>query len=234
VRGEVTDRTVEEAGAGGALLVGQHLGVRQPRVVVHDRVHVVVADDDLLARPRRAHRPAVRFPAATVGDAAELLHVHVHQLAGAFPFVADRGGLGRADPLPGHRVQLGQAGQAGAGDDPRHCSGGHSCPRGKLVTPEPLLRAQRDHFNLPMVRGAVRDPMRTRRPLTQPAHALLSVAVQPPLHTAAGHPHSRGDMRLLPPRTGAFNDQQPAAHGQAGISVGHRGPPVSRDVRHLH
>ena len=78
--------------------------------------------------------------------------------------------------------------------------------------------------------------------------SLDAVAIQPTLHTATGHTHRRGDMRLRPPRSGAFNDQQPAAHGQTGISVGHEdlrsvetldistkpgGPPHSQDpLRH--
>jgi len=41
-------------------------------------------------------------------------------------------------------------------------------------------------------------------------------------------------MSLLPPVTGTFDDQQPAMHSQAGISVGHENLRGGRDVRYLH
>ena len=44
VPGEVADRALEERGAGRSLLVGEDLGVRQPGVVVDDRVNVVEPD----------------------------------------------------------------------------------------------------------------------------------------------------------------------------------------------
>src|SRR3954469_11309830 len=44
VGGEVGRAAGEEPGAGAALLVGQHLGVGQPRVVIDQRVHAVIAE----------------------------------------------------------------------------------------------------------------------------------------------------------------------------------------------
>ena len=52
VDGEVPDRTGQEGRAGRALLVGQHLGVGEPEVVIDQGVQVVVADR-LLVRPGR-------------------------------------------------------------------------------------------------------------------------------------------------------------------------------------
>ena len=47
-------------------------------------------------------------PAATIGNAAELLDIHVDQLARVLTFVANRGGLRCADHLAGQRIALAQ------------------------------------------------------------------------------------------------------------------------------
>src|SRR4051794_16028748 len=75
----------EEAGAGGALLVVEDLGVGQPGVVIDGGVDVVIAQPSGAAR---ADTAAVGAPATAIGDAAELLHVDVHQGAGPVVFVA--------------------------------------------------------------------------------------------------------------------------------------------------
>jgi hypothetical protein len=61
---------------------------------------------------------AVGAPAAAVGDPADLLDVDVDQLAGTVAFVADRGGLGRADHLAGDRVQRRQGRLTGSAQHP--------------------------------------------------------------------------------------------------------------------
>src|ERR1700730_3968624 len=58
----------------------------------------------LLVGPGSGHLAAVGTPAAAVGDAADLLDVHVDQLARTVAFIANRGGLRGADHLAGHRV----------------------------------------------------------------------------------------------------------------------------------
>jgi hypothetical protein len=57
-------------------------------------------------------------PAATLGDAPDLLHVHVHEFTWAVAFVAHRGGLAGADQLAGERVEFAQVGQLMAAQDP--------------------------------------------------------------------------------------------------------------------
>lgn len=61
-------------------------------MVVDQGVHVVEADLGVAVAFDVA--AAVGAPTAAVGDAADLLDVHVDQLAGMVAFVADRGGLG--------------------------------------------------------------------------------------------------------------------------------------------
>jgi len=78
-----------EPGAGGALLVGQDLGVAEPGVVVDRGVHVVVAQ---ASHPSGSFGASVDPPAAAVGDLAELLDVDVHQISGRLAFVAQPGG----------------------------------------------------------------------------------------------------------------------------------------------
>jgi hypothetical protein len=68
----------------------------------------------------------MRAPAAAVGDLADLLHVHVHQLPGPVPLVAAGGLLGGADQLPGQRIAVSQVGQLVAAQYPRHRAGRHA------------------------------------------------------------------------------------------------------------
>jgi hypothetical protein len=51
VLGEVRERALDKAGDGRCLLVVVELGIGEPRVVVDDRVRVVVADPGLGAHP---------------------------------------------------------------------------------------------------------------------------------------------------------------------------------------
>ncbi len=90
--GEVGGGAEQEPRTGGAVLVGQDLGVGEPRVVVDQGVDVVVADLGLPLFSAVGGWSAMRAPAAAVGDLADLLDVHVHQLPGPVPLVA-AGGL---------------------------------------------------------------------------------------------------------------------------------------------
>ena len=94
------------------------LGVGEPAVVVDDGVDVVVADRGRLRPLVGAHLAAVGAPAAAVGDPADLLDVHVDQLAGPFTLVADGGRLRGADHLTGQRIELAQPRHVVAAQDP--------------------------------------------------------------------------------------------------------------------
>ena len=62
---------------------------------------------------------SVGAPAAAVGDAAELLHVDMDQLPGAFALVTVYDGAGGADQLACQRSARGQQGNAGPVQDSR-------------------------------------------------------------------------------------------------------------------
>ena len=81
------------------------LGVRQPEVIIDGRMNVVESDPSSLVRGGVAGRSAVRTPAA-IGNSAQLLHIHVHQLAWSGAFVAAGGGLQHADDGSGEWVAL--------------------------------------------------------------------------------------------------------------------------------
>ena len=81
---------------------------------------VVVADLGSLLLRGLAVFATVGLPPAAVVDPAELLDVHVDQLAGAVTFVAQRGDLRCPDHLAGHRVALAQVGHLVAAQDPGH------------------------------------------------------------------------------------------------------------------
>lgn len=108
--GEVPDRALEERRARRPLLVVEDLAVRQSGMIVDEGVDVVVADLGVAVALDRPAGAAVGPPAATVGDPAELLHVHVHQLARVLAFVTHRGLLRGTDHLTGDRVALTQIG----------------------------------------------------------------------------------------------------------------------------
>src|SRR4051794_8323301 len=96
----------EEAGAGGALLIVEDLGVGQPGVIVHGGVDVVIAQPPGAAWAGAA---AVGAPAAAVGDPAELLHIDVHQGPWPVVFVAVGTAPGGTDDPPSDRVTGGQS-----------------------------------------------------------------------------------------------------------------------------
>src|SRR5699024_12226168 len=153
VRGEVPGRSPDEAGAGGALLVGQDLAVGQSGVVIDHRVHVVVTDPGLLLRGCGAHGPAVGLPPAADWDLADLLNIDVDQLARAVAFVAHGRGLRRADDLAGQRVALTQVGHAVAASDPADGAGGYVELGRDPVLPATLLAACGDDRFLDLNRG---------------------------------------------------------------------------------
>ena len=83
----------EERGAGPRLFVVEDLRVCVAAVVVDHRVDVVEPDPPFAVPGSRAGCATVSSPPATVGDPADLLDVHVDQLAGPVAFVTDRGRL---------------------------------------------------------------------------------------------------------------------------------------------
>src|SRR3954469_12582786 len=101
--GEPGLRPRPEVDHGLLALVGEDLGVGQPGVVVDDVVQVGVAGGGG-ALDWSGGGAAVHSVPAAVGDPAELLDVHVHQLAGRRALVALRRRTTAADPGAGGRI----------------------------------------------------------------------------------------------------------------------------------
>jgi len=110
---------------GGVLaLVSEDLAVGQAGMVVDGGVQVAVADHRAAVAPRWGGGPGVapalgapgRAPPAAVGDGAEFLDVHMHQLS-------RRGPLVPAHHPAGGPVQVGQRRAAVPGQHPVHGGG---------------------------------------------------------------------------------------------------------------
>src|SRR5699024_1710506 len=176
---EVVRRPGQELGAGGGLLVRQDLAVGQTAVVIDHRVDVVVADPFSLVLVRTGGLPAMRAPAAPVGDLADLLDVHVHQLAGSVALVTHRRGLARADHLAGDRVQLAQVGHPMAAQDAGDGAGRDADVRADPVLSPASLAATVQDLLLGGGRGASGLMVRPGGPVGQPGLAVLVVAADP-------------------------------------------------------
>jgi len=80
---EEVQRATGKRGDGGCLLVVVDLAVGQPRAVIDDRVH------ELPANPARALRAVAGQRVAGRLEAPQALGVHVQQVAGARPLIAE-------------------------------------------------------------------------------------------------------------------------------------------------
>jgi hypothetical protein len=100
VRGEEGQSALQEAGTSRGLRVAKHLGVGEPGVVVHDRVHDVGAEraPPLLRRARAV--AGDRVP--RLREAGERRPVSAEEVARAGPLVATSGLAGRG-PCPRRR-----------------------------------------------------------------------------------------------------------------------------------
>src|SRR5215469_10461336 len=87
-------------------------------------MHVVESVALFALSVRDVYTP-VGAPASAIGDATQLLDVHVHELARSISFVAHCGGLRRTDQLPGHGVAVAQVWHTAAAQYSRHRAGGH-------------------------------------------------------------------------------------------------------------
>src|SRR4029453_8139468 len=113
-----------EPGGGVAAFVGEDLGVGKAGGVVDRGVQVAVSGlGGGCAAVAASRSPAEDLVAAAVGNVAQLLDVHVHQLTGPVTFVTSHYS---ADVLAGGPVQVGQAGQPVAAQDRVDGGGGHA------------------------------------------------------------------------------------------------------------
>lgn len=183
---------------------------------------VVIADPSPLLRPGGAHLTAVGLPTATIGDAADLLDIHVNQLAGSFALVADSCGLAGPDHLAGDGVALDQARHVVAAQDPRHGARGQPQFRTQPILHATFDSPQRHHLLLGVGRGLVWAANRSRRPVDQASLAGGSKAIDPAVGALARDSHGLGRMSDRPLlTTDSINQQQPPVHGQSSITVRH-------------
>ena len=106
-----------EPGGGFFLLVGQDLRVDDSGVVVDCGVQEGMTDPG--APVSLAGLAAEGAPTTAVGDAAEFLHVHVHEIAGILSFVADW--FGFADRQAGVQIDVTQQRHVIAVEHLRYC-----------------------------------------------------------------------------------------------------------------
>jgi len=128
----------------------------------------------LPADPAAAGAPIAVDPVARPPDPAQLLHVDVDELARPLPLITV-GGL--------RRLQPGEPTKPDPGQDRRDRRDRHPEPLGDLPAPQPLATERRDRLHT-LVRGALRDPVRSRGAVEQTLLTLLSIA-PPPLRDRA-------------------------------------------------
>jgi len=213
VRGVERPGAVQERGRGGRRLVGQLLGVGEPRVVVDRHVHPVPAD---APKPvLEAGLVAVDAVTAARADPPQLLGVEVHELARALALVAHdrRPGLQAVKPVERRPAQPGVDRRAGKLRLPcQHVGSGTQLP--------PAGTDRRDHLGRVGMRLAVHGAAAVGEP-----GLALSPEPPPPLGCAlAAQAGGRGGPRDRPPGLDPLDEQLPAARVQAGISMGHEGP----------
>jgi hypothetical protein len=221
--GEEGRGPAEEGRAGGGLLVRVDLVVGQAAVVVDGGVNVVEAH---VAAPGAAGLAAQDLVAAAVRDPAELLDVHVDQVAGPLTLIA-------ADDLPGGPVQEGQTVQAVPGQDPVNGRGGQAQDRPKAGGAKFARLPQSAHPGLHRRRSAVRCRQETAGAVVQSLFALRPPAADPLVARGAGDAHLGRDMCDGATCADTFDQQPPAMNGQPGITVGHEDLRAVK-TQHLH
>jgi hypothetical protein len=152
--------TLPEAGGRVFLLVVEDLGIGQPGMIIHGVMQVRVSGPPVgfgTGLVPGSGGPADHPVAAAVGDAAEFLDVHVHQVPGMLVFVAD--GFGPADRQSGGLVQMWELGQAVSAQDFLHGGPGQVRLVGDTVRPPAAGKAQRDDPSF----SALRCLMRTEQ-----------------------------------------------------------------------
>src|SRR5690554_5521236 len=138
-------------------------------------------------------------PAAPVGDPADLLDIHVDQLAGPAAFVAHRGCLGGSYDLPGERVARGKRRHVVAAQDTAHSARRDPEFRPYPVLPAAMLSTRGEHFGFDLDAGACRHAMRPRRPVEQTGVAFGIPTGNPTMGTLTRDTHRLRHMRHGPP-----------------------------------
>ena len=168
----------------------------------------------------QAGGPADGSPPAAVGDAAELLDVHVHQVTGRGVLVAAR--LLPADGLAGGQIYAGQLGHAVADQDLVHGGGVHTEPAGDRRRAKTLGPPQVQDLPLHRRPGPVRAAVRPAGPVDHPRRAQLPVPIGPAFRRGwADLKPLSGSTQRPPVVHDTLSKLQTAAFGQGCVSLGH-------------
>ena len=217
-------RPDKEGGSSRAAFVRQGLDVGVAGVVIHGYVEEVETEAGAALRITAVLGEAGQDAlAATLRDAAEFLDVEVNQRAGA--------GMLVANDLPGGAMEPREAMESGAAQDGVDGGGGDAQPPPDAVRPPGKHAAcSADGCFLQLIglaggcagtAGAVEE--RIRSTFTEPPHPLGD--------GRAGDAEQAGYFGLGPAGQHLF-DQLGAGHGgQACVTMGHEGPPVTAGFR---
>ena len=140
VRGVERIGAFPEPGGGFLFLVGQDLGVDEPGMIIDRGVQKAMANPGAPVSPPGL--PAEGAVPAAVGDAAEFLHIHVHQVARILPFVTER--FWFSDRQAGVQIDVAQERHLVSVEYLRHCRLGQVQVEADAVWPPPPGETQRD------------------------------------------------------------------------------------------
>ena len=221
-RGEEGERPLDEGGHRRGPLVRMELDVGQARVVVDDRVRVVVADARFRPHPvARALRAVARDGVPGPREARRAGDVHVQEVARAGPLVAVGGLLQRPrrprDPRPAQHLPDGRVGEAGRGrNEPRS-------PACRLAAGADALL----ELGSELARAAARPTRAIDK--TGEAHARLSrLAPAVPPAMRGRRRHAEGGRGRLEAHSSldCLDEGEAAGQSELGITVeSHPGPP---------
>jgi hypothetical protein len=160
---EPGDRAFEKAGGGRGSFIGEYLGVGEARSVIDSDMNELPADAADFLR-------AVAMDAMTdTPDAAQLLDVHVDELAGLVPLVSANGFFG---------LQALESRQAMAGQDASDC-GRTKAHAGSDLGAGVAAPTKADHLLGSIRMSLPRHPMRPRAAIDQGRLAGLSISPLP-------------------------------------------------------
>ena len=213
---EGRERLLEEGGAARATLVGQDGDVGVTAVVVDGDVSVLQPQRTPRMRPGARLGEARRHSlAAALGDAPELLHVEMQQVAGGVVLVADR--------LPGDAVQAVEPVEAAA---PQHgVDRGAGDPERPLdaVRPESLRASHGADASLQLGRRAPGMRARGGAAVLEPCRSLRPEAPQPLGNGVAGDAEVARDLSLGPAGVHFPHELESGQRRQPRVTMGHEG-----------
>ena len=209
--GEPAARALPERDRGDRALVGQNLAVGDTGVVVDGGVDVGVTD--AAVAPMAVAAAAVRAPAASWGDAAQLLDVDVEQ-------VSRPGVLVQASDDPsGRAVEPGEAVEAEPAEHAIHGGAGQSQPPADAHGAELAAPSQPLDLALDPSRHAGGRAPRPARSVLQAGLALGQPAAPPLVAGFAGDAHLCCDVRRGSAARDAVDEDAATGGGELGVTV---------------